>query len=350
MLHQDCIEEFAGLFQVEKPEAELLLTRFSSAMAAELLAARKLSLKGLGSFTVTHFPAEKKSSASTVVYTPPGNRLTFTSKLLGVDDTMRMAVARLSMRIEEAERFGEALSALFRRAIQQQRDIRLNGIGRFTLEQGAYLFFPERSLEVLLNREYHDLQELVLPSGKFKQGSGVKRALRYLVPLSVCAIAALLFAFFSGREPKPPTIPSPSTVKPVAGVIKTVDRGKRPAAEVHTDSLTLRKPVAPLRSSEESEANGSLVLAPDSYTIVLVTLRKSESVHKEVLRLRSEGVKAFVWPAEANGITYYRLITGSFSSRQAAAERLGQMAQKSAGGAYSQHIIKRVVLHEEKVL
>jgi nucleoid DNA-binding protein/cell division septation protein DedD len=341
MVDHDGIEGLAGLLDVERQEAERLLIRFSSAMAAELLAVRKLSLKGLGSFTVKHFPAAKKSSASTVVYTPPGNRLLFTCRLTGADDTIRLAVSRLSMITEDAERFGGALAALFMRAVQQQREIRLNGIGRFALEQGAWIFFPERSLEELLNREYHNLQEVVLPPREHMQDKG---AHRYKVPLALFTVFALLLAFFYGMEPKP--LFSDTAVPKPAGIVKAAVHAESAAAVVHNESVTVSQTVTPPRA----EANGSLVLAPNSYTIVLVTLSKAESVQKELARLRSERVMAFAWPAEVKGITYYRLITGSFSSRQAAREHIVRMAEKTADGAYIQHVIKRVVLHGEKGL
>ena len=302
MVDRDCIEGLAGLLDVERQEAEQLLIRFSSAMAAELLAVRKLSLKGLGSFTVTHFPAAKKSSASTVVYTPPGNRLLFTSRLTGADDTIRLAVSRLSMITEDAERFGGALAALFMRAVQQQREIRLNGIGRFALEQGAWIFFPERSLEELLNREYHDLQEVVLPPREHMQDKGAQRTLRYKVPLALLSVVALLLALFYGFEPIP--LFSDTAVPKPASIVKAAVHAESAAAVVHSESVTVSQTVTPPRA----EANGSLVLAPGSYTIVLVTLSKAEGVQKELARLRSEGVKAFAWPAEEKGIKYYRLI------------------------------------------
>ncbi len=341
MVHHDCREEFAGLLDVEGQEAELLLSRFSSAMAAELLAVRKLSLKGLGSFTVTHFPAAKKSSASTVVYTPPANRLAFTTRMTGSDDTVRLAVSKLSMSPDEAERFGVALVALFTSTVQQQREIHLNGIGRFALEQGAWRFFPDRFLEELLNREYHDLQEVALPPREQKYSK-----LRHLVLLSLCTIVVLLLAFRYGGEPNP--VPSPSAVQQPSSIANVAVHAERLPAVVLRDSVTVQKPIVPL--AEMAEEKGSLVLAPESYTVVLVTLSKAESVQKEVARLRSEKVIAFVWPAEVKGIKYYRLITGSFLNRQAARERIGQMTQKTANGAYTQHIIKRVVLHGEKGL
>ena len=348
MIQHDFVEELAGLLDVERQEAEQLLVRFSSAMAAELLAVHKLSLKGLGSFRVTHFPAAKKSSASTVVYTPPSNRLLFTSRLTGADDTMRLAVSRLSMIPEDADRFGGALAALFMRAVQQQREIRLNGIGRFALERGAYVFFPERSLEELLNREYHDLQELVLPAREQRQEKGVQRRLRYKVPLALLSVVALLLALFYGLEPIP--LFSHSTVPKPAAIVKASVQEESVAAVVHNESVTVSEPSVTLRSTAREDADSSLVLVPESYTIVLVTLSKTESVQKEVARLRSERVMVFVWPAEVKGIKYYRLITGNFSSRQAARERIARMAQNIADGTYIQHIIKRVVLHGEKGL
>jgi len=341
MVDHDFCEELAGLLDVGRQEAALLLGRFSSAMAAELLAVRKLSLKGLGSFTVTHVTAAKKSRASTVVYTPPGNRLTFTTRLTGSDDTARLAVSRLSMSQKEAERFGVALAALFRLAVQQQREIRLNGIGRVALEKGAYVFFPERSLEELLNREYQDLQEVVLPLREQKYSK-----LRYLVPLSLCTIIILLLAFRYGVEPNP--VPSPSAVHHPSGIAKDAVHAKRFPAEVHSERVMKGRLMAP--HAAMAEANTLLELAPESYTIVLVTLSKPESLHKELVRLRSEGVIAFVWPAEVNGIKYYRIITGIFSNRHAAKERIGQLTQKTADDAYIQHLLKRVVLHGEKGL
>ena len=363
MVHHDFSEEFARLLDVERQEAEFFLRRFSAAMVAELLAVRKLSLKGLGSFTVAHFPAAKKSRASTVVYTPPGNRLTFTTRMTGSDDTSRLAISRLSMSPEEAERFGGALAALFRRAVQEQREICLNGMGRFTLEQGAWLFFPERTLEELLNREYQDLQEVVLPPR-----GRMQKKLLYLVPLLVCLIIVLLFTFRHGMAPKP--VASLSVVQQPLAIAKVAVHAESPTAVVRRDSLMVQNSIAPPAErpiavvrrdsalvqkpitppAEMAEANGSLVLAPESYTVVLITLSKAESVHKEVVRLRSEKVIAFVWPAEVKGIKYYRLITGSFSSHHAATERIGQMAQTTAKGAYIQHITKRVVLHGEKGL
>ena len=353
MTNHDCIENLAGLLEVERQEAELLLNQFSSAIVAELLAERKLSIKGLGAFTVTHFPATKKSTTLTVVYSPPSNRLTFSSQISGVDDTIRLAMSRLSMSLHDAERFGKSLVDLFSSAVQQQREVCLNGIGRFAFEQGVYGFFPEQSLEELLNREYQGLREVVLSPPQVRLDKEEEKKFRYVVPLAVGAIvvgaiAVLLLAVFYGMQPK--AVSSGSTKPQPARMTRAVVQSERPAAVVHNDHEMEKRPSVPVLSVEKEGANDALVLAPKNYTIVLVTFSNEESARKEVKRLRSEGVVAFIWPAYQNGINYYRVISGGFSSRSAATERIGQMAQKTDGAAYIQQVQKGVVLHGTKGL
>jgi nucleoid DNA-binding protein len=351
MTNHDCVGELAGLLDVERQVASSFLIDFSSAMVAELLAVRKLSLKGLGSFTVTHHPAEKKSTASAIVYTPPCNRLIFSTQVSGGDDTVRLAVSRLSMSPTDAERFAGGLAALFSGAVQQQREIRLTGIGRFALEQGRYGFLPERSLEELLNREYQDLQEVVLPQHEpvqdKKEGETGKK-LRYILPLSLFVLVALLLGVFFVMQPK--AVVSLSTEPQPVRIERVADHSEKLPAVVHRSTAPHRELSAPVRSAGREGANDSLVLAQESYTIVLVTFRKEETIRKEVARFRSEGIKAFVWPAYQKNVKYYRLITGDFSDRNAAVERIGRMTEKNAGNAYIQHVIKRVVLHGEKGL
>ena len=60
MINHDLIEELAGLLNVDTQESGRLLNAFFSAMVTGLLAERKLSVKGLGSFSVSHVPLKKK--------------------------------------------------------------------------------------------------------------------------------------------------------------------------------------------------------------------------------------------------------------------------------------------------
>lgn len=337
MTNHDCIEELAGLLDLGRQEAGSLLSALSSAMVAELLAARKLSLKGLGSFTVTHIPSVKKSTASTIVYTPPRNELTFTSRMSGSDDSVRLAVSRLSMNPADAEKFGRSLSLLFSGAVHQQREIRLNGIGRFALEQGTYVFFPERSLEELLNREYQDLKEVVLPQSHQEHGKGENTKRRYVLPLLIVTISVLLVVVLNSRfitsffvrEGQPERVSG----SPVQKVKETFSR--LPARVLYPERAA-------------AGATDSVVFEKNDYTIVLASFRKEPKIRQEQLRLTEKGVMAFVWPPDMPETKYYRLMTGRFASRNAAAERIRQLPQQTAGNSYIHQVIERVVLHGEK--
>ena len=80
MTNRDFIEELAQRLDVEIQEADRLLNGFYSGMVTELLAVRKLSIEGLGTFTVKHIPLKKTSTALSFIYTPPCNILVFDSR------------------------------------------------------------------------------------------------------------------------------------------------------------------------------------------------------------------------------------------------------------------------------
>jgi nucleoid DNA-binding protein len=341
MTNHDCIELLAELLDVERLAAGSLLTGFSNAIVAELLAVRKLSLKGLGSFTVNHIPAAKKSTASSIIYTPPCNRLTFSPKMSGADDSVRLAVSRLSMSQADAEHFARSLSTLFSGAFQQQREIHLNGLGRFALEQGVYSFFPEHSIEELLNREYQDLEEVVLPQHQQRSDKGERKKLRYILPLSALMIAGVLIVVLNNRYPA--SVFFASLVKQPENLASAV--GQKSPEMAATLSAQVLHP-------DPSSAGGtdSLVLEKDDFTIILASFRKESTVRQERLRFASKGVIAFVCPPVVRKTKYYRLMTGRFASRHEASERFRQLPEKTARNSYIHQVIERVVLHGEKGL
>jgi nucleoid DNA-binding protein len=337
MTNHDCIEELASLFDVAIPEAHRLLKSFSGAMVAELLAHKKLVVRGLGTFTVTHVSPAKKSTDSGIVYMPPCNRLMFDSRLSGIDDTVRIAVSRIAMSPDEAARFARSLTAVLGGAFQQQREILLNGFGRFSFEEGRYRFVPERALEELLNREYQDLDEVVVSQQDRVLPASERRAPPFELPIMALVLAGLLLAAFYGRQMA--ELVFPSSVKIAEhSQLATVPELKADNKEPH------------IAAAVQPGVPDSVVLEKDDYTIVLATFRSEKSALKERVSLRSEGIISFVWPAFLDGTKYFRLMTGRFSNREKASAHLKGMAAKKAGSAYIQHVIKRVVLHGEKEL
>jgi len=194
MINHTLIEELAGLLDVETQEAGRLLKGFFSAMVTELLAVHKLSVKGLGSFTVKRVPLKKTSNTSGVTYTPPCNKLIFDSRTSGSDDTVRIAAAKLFISSGEAEQFGRSLAVILHKAVKQQREIQIKGLGLFSLEHGRYSFIPERSLEELLNREYKDLENVVLSNHASSQGWIQSKKLYFLIFLSALIVTCVVFA------------------------------------------------------------------------------------------------------------------------------------------------------------
>lgn len=336
MMNLDLTEELAGLLAVERPEAGRLLDSFSGAMAGELLDSKKLTLGGIGSFSVAYVPSEKKEIASGIVYTPPRNRLVFDLRCSGGDDTLRLAVSRMSMSQDEALLFSRSLLTLLSGAFQQQREICLNGFGSFSLENGVYGFFPDRSLEELLNREYLDLEELVLPLNDSTPGGRERKKIPAVLIVSSILSAALLFAVLYAWRP--------ATLFSVG-----VQRPEIPAVTaVHDGTAIPDKPGQPV--PPVGGALDSVVLEKGDYTIVLATFKKEDTAIKELAAMRSKGITAFVWETSSGRVKYYRLVTGSFSGSSEAAGQTRNLAEKTQGSPYIQHIISKVVLYGEKGL
>ena len=341
MIQNDLIAELATQLGVERPMALGLLDGLFRAMVAELLAVRKLSLRGIGSFLLTHIPLQKTRSSSGVVYTPPCNKLLFESRLTGADDTVRLAVSRLMMKEDEARRFAQSVAAVFSSALKEQRDISLNGFGRFCRENGIYGFLAEPALEKLLNREYEELREIVLPGEGSVQSRRERNPYRYFISLSALLTLIVLVSVFYYW--KLPPFFAVSTAKHSENM-DGASLQKHPET-VARESLQLRSP--------ERQAGGaadSVTLEKGEYTLVLATFRKEVTARKELVPFRSAGIVTFVWPASVDGVQYYRLMTGRFSTYAAAAEHRKSLPRKIAERSYIQHVIKRAVLHGEKEL
>ncbi|MEI7695372.1 MAG: HU family DNA-binding protein [Chlorobium sp.] len=336
MIKSDLTEELAGLLDMERQEAASLFNGFCGAMVAELLAFRRLSVKGLGSFYVAHVPATKKSAGATTIFAPPINKLRFESTLSSGDETLSLAVSRLSMSQGEAARFARTLATLFSSAMQHEKEILLNGLGRFALEEGAYSFFPERTLEELLNREYQELKEVVLPH--HEQSGSEKRAFGSVVPITFVAVLALLLALWYGKySHSTKALPSKEVKSPVVQ--------PQTPAQPRIASVTTSAGALASRSVADS-----LVLVKGDYAIVLATFESEKRALVELAPLRSAGINAFIWQASMDGMKYFRLMTGKFASREAAAEQLKGMPRNIVRGAYIQQARQTVVVYGKKGL
>jgi hypothetical protein len=288
---------------------------------------------------------KKKSNTSGITYTPPCTKLTFDSRISGADDTVRIATLRLFlMNPSAAERLGQSLAVVFSNAVKQQKEIRINGLGCFSFEQGIYSFIPERSLEELLNRDYRNLEEVVLPHHDTLQSSKESKKHHYAILLSAlffaCGVITLLYYW------QPIAIFSSSTAKP--------SENKATVAAVQGTTIPIRKQLSTVVVNSQESYTGvvadSVALEKGDYIIALATFRLERTALKEQARLHSKGIIAYVWPGSMNGIPYYRLVIGKFSNRNEALKYIKGIPEKIAGSAYIQQVIKKGVLHGKKGL
>jgi nucleoid DNA-binding protein len=337
-------EEIAERLSIGVPEARHLLCAFSRGLAGELLATGNISLGGVGTFTVAYVPSEKKTGASGIIYTSPRNRLVFDPKVSGRDDSRRIVLQGISPGDGDAERFRKAFCGVLGCAVRQKRDIRLKGFGTFANDGGNYTFFPERSFEELLNREYLNLDEVVLPirdaSGN---GTGGRKNMRPFLIAGFLLSAGILFGLFylpgvpDLREYGHAAGQPEKVISPTA----SVEAAPKPAAESSADEADGVR--------EETASADSLALVKGDFTIVLATFRKAEKAAGEADRFRAGGLPVFVWPASGEGIQYFRLATGKFSTAGGAAEALKHLPPGTdTGNACIQKVIKAIVLHGEQ--
>ncbi|NTW57097.1 MAG: hypothetical protein HGB20_08670 [Chlorobiaceae bacterium] len=341
-------EDLAEKLAIGVPEARHLLCAFSRGMAGELLATGNVFLGGVGSFSVAYVPSEKKTGASGIIYTSPRNRLVFDQRVTGRDDSRRIVLSGVTLGVGEAERFRKVFLSVLAAAVKQKKEIRLKGFGTFAHDDGNYTFFPERSFDELLNREYLNLDEIVLPLRDASlNGTAVIRGRKDLRPFMIAAvflIAAILAGVFY-MATGPELLQQSTSYKTMEKVV-----------EVPAPAETVSKPVTgaakgPSGARVETAMPESLVLGKGDYTIVLATFHKRETASGQAVFFRTGGVPVFVWPTKTGESQYFRLATGKFPTASAASENLSKMPPEVVDGqARIQKVTKEIVLHGEKEL
>ena len=343
MNNNDFVQELAKVLEVDVKESARILDIFFGAMRSELLATKKLSVKGLGSFTVKHLPLIKKSTVSSDIYTPPHNIIVFNNNVISYNNTRRIATACLLMNKSQSRRFARLLGAVFITATKRHKEFIVDGFGRFSFVSGKYRFYPDASLAMLLNQEYYHLKEVVTPRLANKNNLGVYIFV-YLSPIFLLLFA--LFFFLRGGSLEG-IINLPSNMNQIFNNLNLLSNKTVENKLIRTVDIGPPAVSSPDVSTNHSVNPDSLVLRQNGYTIVLETLSNSASVHNEVLRLRSQRILVFVWPGYKKGVKYYRLVTGSFSNRKTAVATIMKLPQKTAGNAYIQHTVKKDVLYGE---
>jgi len=279
MADQTAPDILAGLLDIQPDEAQRLLDRFAGGMTAELLDRNRLSVDGLGSFSVVHEQPVRESGADGTRYLPPRNRVEFTPRPKGSGDTAPIASARLNMESSEARRFAQALSGMFRQLRDEKSEFELRGFGSFSIESGKYRFEPDPSLEALLNTGYDGLKTIVIPERndntpeiKAHKGSLPLKP----VALTLAVLLLLVGGWFLYRNVPPgsPEVVSASVSSTVVPVVEEKVETPVQVEPPESDSLLLRK---------------------GRYTVIAATFSSKTGAMQERQRLAALGHRTWFW-------------------------------------------------------
>ncbi|ACF10798.1 Sporulation domain protein [Chlorobaculum parvum NCIB 8327] len=334
MADQTAPDILARLLDIQPDEAQRLLDRFAGGMTAELLDRSRLSVDGLGSFSVVHEQPVRESGTDGTRYLPPRNRVEFTPRAKGSGDTASIASARLDMESSEARRFAQALATTFGKLLANAGGFELRGFGSFTTVSGKFQLQPDSSLEALLNSAYEGLKTIVIPDrsdgapeSKAHEGSALLKP----VALTLAVLLLLVGGWFLSRN-----VPSGSPEVVSASVSSTVV----PVVE--------EKVEAPVQV--EPPESDSLLLRKGRYTVIAATFSSKSGAMQERQRLAALGHRTWFWEVTSDGRRYYRLALGDFATRSAALDSMKSMPKGLPKHSYIQQAYKNFVLYGEQEL
>ncbi|NTV66933.1 MAG: sporulation protein [Chlorobaculum sp.] len=329
----------ARLLGTAPDEAQRQLDRFAGGMTAELLDRKRLTVDGLGLFSVVHEQATRQATSSGTRYLPPGDRVAFEARKDRVGDAERIATGRLGMEAGEARRFAKALGDMVDAVKKGPGRLELRGFGSFTLVSGAFRFQPEASLEALLNIGYGGLKEIVIPERqaekqtqpKSVESGGLKKVALFVAAVSIFASGWFLYRQFATDGFDLSSVGNSAESVVVAPVVLNAPSPAK-APGIVPSSLD------------------SLILQKGRYTVIVATYNTQKVARQEMARLSGGGRRVMIWPVKSGGVRYYRLVTGDFETRPAALDSMKAMPRKVAHNGYIQQAQKNVVLYGEQGL
>ncbi len=340
MAAQTAADILAGLLGIGPDEAQHQLDRFAGGMTAELLDRKRLSVEGLGHFSVVHEQATREKTASGTRYQPPRNRVAFEARKERTGDAEQISTGRLGMDASEARRFVKALGDLFEVAKKDPVRLELRGFGSFALVSGAFRFQPEVSLEALLNIGYGDLKAIVIPERAQEtdatpvpvESGSLKKAAAFVAVILILACGWVLFRQLAPLVPDKPSV----VITTDSGVVAPVEASFAMAAEEAPEPA--------------SAAADSTMLRKGRYTVIVATFSSKKSLRQEWNHLSELGHRVRFWPVTSGGSRYYRLVIGDFETRSAAIDSMKSMPKGLPSHSYIQQAPKNVVLYGEQGL
>lgn len=333
-------EILAGILGIDQDDAKRRLDRFSAALTAELLDRGRLSVDGLGQFSVIHKETVRESTPDGTRYLPPRKTVLFDHRPQVQGESATIAARRLDMEAAEAKSFAQSLSRTVAEIGRKQGELLLRGFGSLTMSSGKFRFQPDTSLEELLNIAYGGLSSIDIRQspqvGEARPSSRkpewMKRGVVLIVLLSLSVGGWILYRQFAPTESGVPnSAPSVGTVAP----------GKVLPPE--------KAVLSGMNASHPAQAD-SVLLLRGRYTVVAATFSTRKVARQELRRLTGLGHRVRIWPVRQDGVRYYRLVLGNFGSFREARDSMKVMPGGLYGNIYIQQAPKNVFIYGEKGL
>jgi nucleoid DNA-binding protein len=326
---------------IDVERARRLLDRFSEALTASLLEGGRLSVDGLGQFSVVHKEPVRESTPEGMRYLPPRKTISFDYRPRLQGEVATIAVTRLDMDAAEARGFAQALTRLFAELGKRQGQLVLRGFGVLTAASGGFRFQSDPSLEELLNIAYGGLPSIDIrpaqKSGDVHVSSGHPEGLKKIAVLVVVLFLSVGgWMFYRQLSPAGSVLP---TGKPVDHSMIVSGRVMLP--DKVGQSVT--------QGASSAQAD-SVLLRRGRYTVIVATFNTKKVARREMQRLSEPGYRVMIWPVRQDGVRYFRLVLGDFGTFREALDSMKVMPGELSGNSYIQQAPKNVFIYGEKGL
>ncbi len=136
---------------------------------------------------------------------------------------------------------------------------------------------------------------------------------------------------FPSEEEAPVPIQSESVIKESSASLPPVNI--QPQARVEQKQVKLQKPQTTLKKSSEiqTKPTKTLIGSPGNYTIQVSAHTSMDKARVIEDYLRKMGLQSYLVEANVNGITYYRVRVGRFSTKEEAQKTLESIKKKDFG-------------------
>jgi len=162
MKHDACVARLEKKFALDRQHLIGFLDAVLAGFVEELVRTGKVSVKGLGLFTVLYFPFRREEERGVIKAFPPRKKIAFFTRPVVDTTTLQIIGRKTGLSERDADTFFRILSGYFRERLAAKQELLLEGLGAFRKVEGKYLFVSDEPLQEIVNNVYENMQILDL--------------------------------------------------------------------------------------------------------------------------------------------------------------------------------------------